>query len=332
MVCGVIWLSFRPLYSRAAYPNQAMNDDPALDVGLPSPQAVPPPLPTQKPRVWPALVVAISALGAALLGSGILLVIFLINTHGADILGNEEAVQAAITAASMDSVGFLVISLPGQLAFLGTALCAALLSRGRWTSLLGYRQSAFPWWLLALLAVATPFVTSLGVLLQRYCFGGDSEHLERLGQMAAGPGDGFALTPLLVIGLLAPIAEETLFRGYIQQRLMKGWKPWLAITVSNAFFLAAHLEPSHIVALVPLGFWLGFVAWRAKSVWPAMVCHAAQNLLFVFAHQTGMIQSMPETLAVFGLVSILAFGAAAISLWRYRKLDTATGINLNSAA
>jgi hypothetical protein len=45
------------------------------------------------------------------------------------------------------------------------------------------------------------------------------------------------------------------------------------------FFVVSHFDPVHVLAVLPLGIWLGVVAWRCDSLWPSMLCHCAQNSL-----------------------------------------------------
>ena len=47
--------------------------------------------------------------------------------------------------------------------------------------------------------------------------------------------------------------------------------------MSSTFFGVSHFDPVHILAVVPLGVWLGVVAWRSDFFLPSMLCHFAQN-------------------------------------------------------
>ena len=62
----------------------------------------------------------------------------------------------------------------------------------------------------------------------------------------------------LSIGLLAPLAEELVFRGAILRSLLK-WtsRPWVAIAISAVFFRRSPPEPRTTAACIPCGASLG---------------------------------------------------------------------------
>ncbi len=80
-------------------------------------------------------------------------------------------------------------------------------------------------------------------------------------------------------GLLAPLCEEVVFRGYLQRTLQLRRGPAAAILLAALAFAARHLDPVRFPALVFLGALFGWLAWRTGSIWPAVAAHAANNLL-----------------------------------------------------
>ncbi len=80
-----------------------------------------------------------------------------------------------------------------------------------------------------------------------------------------------------VIGLVPPIGEELFFRGYMQRRLLARWSPWVALPVVAVLFAISHGAPGWAVAVLPLGLWIGIMAWRTGSLWPGMITHAFVN-------------------------------------------------------
>jgi hypothetical protein len=77
--------------------------------------------------------------------------------------------------------------------------------------------------------------------------------------------------------LLAPFAEEVSFRGYVLSALRTRAAPGLAIAASALLFAAMHVDPVRFPAVFLLGLYLGWLAWRSGSVWPAVVAHAVNN-------------------------------------------------------
>jgi membrane protease YdiL (CAAX protease family) len=92
-----------------------------------------------------------------------------------------------------------------------------------------------------------------------------------------------ALRTLAVLGLLAPVAEELVFRGLLYGWLAGRWNNLAAFILSSLAFAAAHTEPLHIVMVLPLGFWFGWLRWRTGSLVPTIVAHIINNTIAVSA-------------------------------------------------
>ncbi len=98
------------------------------------------------------------------------------------------------------------------------------------------------------------------------------------------PGAGFNV-------LVAPIYEELIFRGWILGRLARSHSSVTAVGVSSLLFGVLHirniywLDTATLVRLMlftglVLGPILGYVTLRCRSVWPAVILHYANNLLY----------------------------------------------------
>lgn len=92
-----------------------------------------------------------------------------------------------------------------------------------------------------------------------------------------------ALQTLAVLGLLAPVAEELVFRGLLYGWLAGRWSNLVAFVLSSLAFAAAHTEPLHILLVLPLGFWFGWLRWRTGSLVPTIVAHIINNTIAVSA-------------------------------------------------
>ena len=97
---------------------------------------------------------------------------------------------------------------------------------------------------------------------------------------------GFILLFTAVV-IIAPLGEELLFRGFLQQILEEHWKDVTkAVLVTALFFAMIHMNPYWFVQIYILGILLGFLAWKTKSVLPPLILHGINNvmaLLFSFA-------------------------------------------------
>jgi membrane protease YdiL (CAAX protease family) len=67
----------------------------------------------------------------------------------------------------------------------------------------------------------------------------------------------------------------------VQSRLVALWPPGAAILLTSTVFALVHFDPQHVVAVLPIGLYLGWAAWRSGSVWLSMLLHALNNLAAV---------------------------------------------------
>ncbi len=98
---------------------------------------------------------------------------------------------------------------------------------------------------------------------------------------------GFILLFTAVV-LIAPLGEELLFRGFLQQFLEKHWKDITrAILVTALLFAMIHMNPYWFIQIYFLGILLGFLAWKTGSVLPPLILHGMNNggaMLFSFTN------------------------------------------------
>ena len=82
-----------------------------------------------------------------------------------------------------------------------------------------------------------------------------------------------------VVCLLAPIAEELIFRGAVLKKLL-AWKPqhrWLMIILSALLFALAHMNPAQFIHPFLIGLLLGWMYERTGSIIPGIAYHWANN-------------------------------------------------------
>ena len=92
----------------------------------------------------------------------------------------------------------------------------------------------------------------------------------------------------LVVGMLAPIAEEMVFRGAILRTLLKIFNPrrhWWPIVISALLFALVHgnlLQGTHAFLV---GLLLGWMYYRTDSIIPGIVFHWINNsVVFLMFH------------------------------------------------
>ena len=84
---------------------------------------------------------------------------------------------------------------------------------------------------------------------------------------------------VFIMGIMPGIAEELLFRGYIQTRFTERWGARWAILWTALLFGVMHLDLIQGSYALAVGLLLGYMTERTGSVIPAMVCHAANNTI-----------------------------------------------------
>lgn len=86
-------------------------------------------------------------------------------------------------------------------------------------------------------------------------------------------------TPLLVflVAVSPGVCEEVLFRGALLSSLRRDLTPTRAVLWQALYFALMHLSVYRLLPTFLLGVALGALTLRARSVWPAVLAHAAYN-------------------------------------------------------
>ncbi|TDB39506.1 MAG: CPBP family intramembrane metalloprotease [Actinobacteria bacterium] len=110
--------------------------------------------------------------------------------------------------------------------------------------------------------------------------------MNRLGVVAPETPDITRFFPASPIGVMAtimtavviaPLAEEAIFRGVVFPGLRERWGQIAGIVVSSALFALIHFQWYQFVPILLLGVLLAWVTSATRSIWPAVVCHAVFN-------------------------------------------------------
>lgn len=84
---------------------------------------------------------------------------------------------------------------------------------------------------------------------------------------------------LLLAGVLAPLVEETLFRGIIFGSLQAYFGKWTAAVISAAIFSGLHLQAYGFFPRFILGIALVYLYDKYKSLYPSVALHALNNIV-----------------------------------------------------
>jgi membrane protease YdiL (CAAX protease family) len=249
---------------------------------------------------WMAPLALLLALGTALIGTTVLAVV--LAAAGADVGAGGNGTVNTLSNFVQDG------------AFVGAALFLAARAGPLRPEFFGLRRppslvGALGWSALAAVAYLT-FFAVWGALVV-----GEQKQEDIFDSLGVGRG-GFAIAVVaLLVCVVAPLAEEFLFRGFcfgaLRSRLGVGWAALAVGVVFGGF----HVIGTPIVLLAPLAF-LGFVfcLLRAKtgSLYPSVALHAINNAI-AYASLVGWgWQGVP-----------LAVGALALSLGGLRAASAA---------
>lgn len=178
--------------------------------------------------------------------------------------------------------------------------------------------------LVVLALIAFLFFSELWALILN-----ESTKEKLLEQLGANETPLLLASSALLTTVIAPICEETLFRGYIFPALAK-WKGWLpGALVTGVLFGGVHYGSAPVIDLVPLGM-LGFVLCllyrRTGSLYPGIATHSLNNSI-AFGALEGWSVAQTVLLMVGALVVIAAFALLFRALGVISEMPTRTVVS-----
>ncbi|QDT10626.1 CPBP family intramembrane glutamic endopeptidase [Planctomycetes bacterium K23_9] len=274
-------------------------DQPAALEAIPVAQAVG----GIRPRVWTALAVPAMALVLCVFVSTVMIFVAMVL-----VLGESDpralAKPATLVSIMESRLGFCLVVIPPQLMLLISSVLAAQFSPVEIRQRLSLVRGNWPVWTWLAVAAAAPLVGLVSSLILGQ-FMIESDSLKMMSDVFRDHCDsGFLLPLALIIGVTPAVCEELLFRGYVQTRLIRSFNPVIGVTIASVMFAAFHMDFVHSVAVLPLGFFLGFVVARSGSLFPAMLAHFVNNAISVVG----------VAFAPTGETDVLALPAVMISL------------------
>ncbi len=123
------------------------------------------------------------------------------------------------------------------------------------------------------LAASYSFVNSIKSFLDSL-----NELMEKLlGNLIAADTLPDMLLVIFVVAVIPAIAEETMFRGYIQRSFGYKFKPATAALITAIFFGLYHMEPYSLIPLITLGFYFGYSSYKSKTLLIPIFLHFLNN-------------------------------------------------------
>jgi membrane protease YdiL (CAAX protease family) len=87
------------------------------------------------------------------------------------------------------------------------------------------------------------------------------------------------LVVLSLIVIFIPILEEYIFRGFLWQLISKFFTPNVTLVIISIVFALIHGELLHILGLLPISFFLGWLRLKTGEVGPSILAHMTNNLV-----------------------------------------------------
>jgi membrane protease YdiL (CAAX protease family) len=201
--------------------------------------------------------------------------------------GLGASLLAALAVAAGGITSFEAFAVVGPAQSLATIAVVAWLARSPWSGRepLGLRFAPSDAWGLlagAGLQIALSVILSWVVVV---FFRGEApvQDVVRVADEAVGLGTRVAVVGTTV--LIAPVAEELVFRGILLRALARRFANGVAVVISAAVFAAGHLLDPNALLAVPALFVMGLVLARqvvsSGRLGGALATHAGFNLLSV---------------------------------------------------
>jgi uncharacterized protein len=265
----------------------------AVSAAIEPPPAAPPERPPWRPWTAPAALV-VAVVTALVLGSIVYVIAAIATGHARSSPGAN-----------------IVATVLGDAAFVGSAVFFAQLSARPTAAQFGLRRTsllpAIGW-----MALGYPvFLLFADVWLHLLGVSQKDHTLDDLGRSTIA-----LASAAILVSVIAPMAEELLFRGYIFTAL-RGWAGvWGSAAITGILFGIIHLDPDRPVAfLLPLavfGFVLCLVYWKTRSLYPCIALHSINNAL-AFGVTEGWTWQIP-------LLAAGALGVIGLVLLQVRRL------------
>lgn len=282
-------------------------DAPSTVDPAPLPGAPPPPAPVA--RVPPEPVDPSSPLGI-----GAALIVFVVAFFGAQVVGGvvlAVVIIAGIAGGWLPSPSgdprwvldvfahpavLLSAAVASSATFVLTAWGACRLTRRRTREVLGLVRAPVVAVLASVIGVAAvgilvdELVTVFRTFLPSFTFG----VLEAFGDAARA--EGWVLRPLTFVcmTMVPGFSEELFFRGLLQRSFVARIGAPAGIALAAFVFGLVHMDPPQAIGAMLTGAFLGWVAYRSRSILPAIAAHVANNALAWLGANLEPLRQMAE--------------------------------------
>ena len=143
------------------------------------------------------------------------------------------------------------------------------------------------------------------------------------------------LSSVFVIGIMAGLSEEILFRGAMQRTMQDSrLNTHVVVWITAIVFSAFHMQFFGFIPRMVLGAWLGYLLVWTRSLWVPIIAHTLNNSTVVFfsymankgivAEDFGDHLGLPASGAFPWLAVLSLLASLALAVWASRNMKSKT--------
>jgi membrane protease YdiL (CAAX protease family) len=206
-------------------------------------------------------------------------------------LGKQAMAVMVVSSMALQAVGMVAV-----------VYLIAVRWRGVPWSALGATMPPRRWWFRAIAMAVLALFLVAGVNVVVALLLGELPLNPQISMIAPAGFSWFGLLSVLIMAaVVAPIAEELVFRGVIYRWMRIRWGFPIGVTLSALCFSTLHGIPWLIPALTAVGMLLALIYERSGSLWPAVVTHGLFNaintvLIYVALSQGWVVATYSEVI------------------------------------
>lgn len=268
-----------------------------------------------------------AALGYLLLAFGIQLVVTIIGMIGvgifyaisnADILGTDPEAMMA----DMDSIMNLALGATSWILLISSIITILVLiliykiKKRKIKEELQFNNTSVINYIYAFLLGGLCWLFNSSILTLISNLGLLEEQFTNMNNILSPLSAGSIVVSFITVGIVAPIAEEYLFRGVLFNTLKKRFSLAWTVVIQGFLFGLFHMNLIQGAYATLLGIVYGYVTYKTRSIWPAIIMHIVNNsmsfiLSAIFENYapsttTFIIQSIVATIGIIGVLFLVA--------------------------
>lgn len=136
------------------------------------------------------------------------------------------------------------------------------------------------------------------------------DQFQTMDNMLSPVMEGNLFIIILTVGIIAPFTEEFIFRGVIYNTLRKNISIKWSIIIQGILFGVFHMNLIQGVYATFLGILFGYLTYKSKSIWPAVIMHITNNII---ATLSGVILDY-VAMNIIGYLTFIVLGITGIMI------------------